>query len=739
MAKIRVYELAKELGFDNKAFVEELHREGIQVKSYMSTVDEETADLVRTLFGSRGEKAKAAPAAPPAEKAPAPEAAKPKGKESAPPAAKAPAPAPKKEAAPPAAPPQRAPAPPRAAAPKAAPPAPRPAPPAPAARTAAPPTPEAPAPPKPAEVVRQRRGRVRIPEAITVKDLADKLSIKAAEIIKELMKMGQMTTINQMIDNSTAVGLSEKFGYEVEISKENIEDVLVHQEADAPESLKPRAPVITIMGHVDHGKTRLLDAIRKANVMEHEAGGITQHIGAYRVKTEKGTAVFLDTPGHEAFTAMRARGAKVTDLVILVVAANEGVMPQTREAVAHAKAASVPIMVAVNKMDLPDANPDRVKQQLSELGLIPEDWGGDTVYAPVSARQGIGIDDLLDLAILQAELMELKANPDRAAEGVVVEAKLDKGRGPVATVLVQRGTLKVGDTFVAGKWHGKARALLDDQGRKLKLAGPATPVEVLGFAGVPEAGDTFLAVQDERVAREISSRRQQRERLAALVTNARVSLESFLDSVKEGRLKELNIILKADVQGSIEALRESLQKLGNQEVGVRILHSSAGGITETDVMLAAASSAIIVGFNVRPTPGTGETAKREKVDIRLYSVIYDAIEEVKSALEGILEPGKREVIRGHAEVRKIFHVPGAGTIGGSYVTDGTVRRNSEVRLIRDNVVIYTGRLSSLRRFKEDVAEVQQGYECGIGLERFNDLKEGDIIEPFVTEEVARTL
>ncbi|MBI1724573.1 MAG: translation initiation factor IF-2, partial [Candidatus Tectomicrobia bacterium] len=449
--------------------------------------------------------------------------------------------------------------------------------------------------------------------------------------------------------------------------------------------------------------------------------------------------VFLDTPGHEAFTAMRARGAKVTDLVILVVAANEGVMPQTREAIAHAKAAGVPIMVAVNKMDLPDANPDRVKQQLSDLGLIPEDWGGDTVYCPVSARQGVGIDDLLDLAILQAELMELKANPDREASGVVIEAKLDKGRGPVATVLVQRGTLRVSDTFVAGKWHGKVRALLDDQGRKLKTAAPASPVEVLGFAGVPEAGDTFRVVSDERIAREISGKRQQRERLAALMASARVSLESFLESVKEGRLKELNIILKADVQGSIEALRESLQKLGNEEVGVRILHSSAGGITETDVMLAAASSAVIVGFNVRPTPGAADTAKREKVDIRLYSVIYDAIEEVKSALEGILEPGKREVVRGHAEVRKIFHVPGVGTIAGSYVTDGSIRRTSEARLIRDNVVIYTGRLSSLRRFKDDVAEVQHGYECGIGLERFNDLKEGDVIEPYVTEEVARTL
>ncbi|OGL67355.1 MAG: translation initiation factor IF-2 [Candidatus Tectomicrobia bacterium RIFCSPLOWO2_12_FULL_69_37] len=729
MAKIRVYELAKELGFENKAFVDELHREGIQVKSYMSTVDEETADLIRTLFGSRTEEK--AKAAAPAAKAPAPATGK---TAEAPKEAKGKAPAPAAKA--PAAPKAAAPAAP-AAPPKPAPPA-KPA--APAAKAPAPPKAEerAPAAPPAPPAKPQRRGRVRVPETITVKDLADKLSLKATEVIKELMKMGQMTTINQMIDHATASTLSEKFGYEVEISKENIEEVLV-QGDDPPGSLRPRAPVITIMGHVDHGKTRLLDAIRKANVMEQEAGGITQHIGAYKVKTEKGTAVFLDTPGHEAFTAMRARGAKVTDLVILVVAANEGVMPQTREAIAHAKAAGVPIMVAVNKMDLPDANPDRIKQQLSELGLIPEDWGGDTVYCPVSARQGVGIDDLLDLAVLQAELMELKANPDREASGVVVEAKLDKGRGPVATVLVQRGTLKVGDTFVAGKWHGKVRALLDDQGRKLKAAAPATPAEVLGFAGVPEAGDTFLVVPDERLAREISGKRQQRQRLASLMTSARVSLESFLDRVKEGRLRELNIILKADVQGSIEALRESLQKLGNEEVGVRILHSSVGGITETDVMLAAASSAIIAGFNVRPTPGAGETAKREKVDIRLYSVIYDAIEEVKSALEGILEPGKREVVRGHAEVRKTFHVPGVGTVAGCYVRDGSIRRSSEARLIRDSVVIYTGRLSSLRRFKDDVSEVQQGYECGIGLERFNDVKEGDVIEPYVTEEVARTL
>ena len=581
-------------------------------------------------------------------------------------------------------------------------------------------------------------GRVRIAETITVKELAEKISVKATEVIKELMKRGQMTTINQMIDHNTATDISEAFGYEVEISKDNIEDLLIQGE-DRQEDLQLRAPVITIMGHVDHGKTRLLDAIRKANVMEGEAGGITQHIGAYRVTTGRGTAVFLDTPGHEAFTAMRARGAQVTDLVIIVVAANEGVMPQTREAIDHAQAAGVPIMVAMNKMDLADANPDRIKQQLSTLGLVPEDWGGDTVYSEVSAKENVGIDELLDIAILQAELLELKANPDRLASGVVVEAKLDRGRGPVATVLVQRGTLHVSDNFVAGKWNGKVRALLDDQGRKLKSVGPSTPVEILGFAGVPDAGDTFTVLEDEKMAREISAKRQQRERMAALMASARVSLESFMESVEEGQAKELNLVLKADVQGSIEALKESLGKLGNDEVGVKVLHGAVGGITETDVMLAAASEAVIVGFNVRPTPEAREVAKREKIDIRLYSVIYDAIDEIKLALEGILEPVQREVVRGHAEIRELFHVPRVGTIAGCYVTDGNITRNSEVRLIRDNVVIYTGKISSLRRFKDDVNEVQSGYECGIGIQNYNDIKMGDIIEPYITEEVSRTL
>lgn len=752
MASVRVYQLAKNLGYDSRTFVEELAREGIVVKSHMSTVDDETAELVMALFSQEAlQEEKKAPASK-TEKKTSTKTKVEKPKKASEPASEdiesqevstvSPAAqeavvqatvtsedaavdekpgAEKVEASPE------------------------------EQRVSGQETPlsedkvltSTPSP-KIAQDIgtekpsRRHGGRVRIAETITVKELAEKINVKATEVIKELMKKGQMTTINQMIDHNTATEISETYGYEVEISKDNIEDLLI-QEEDREEDLESRAPVITIMGHVDHGKTRLLDAIRKANVMEGEAGGITQHIGAYRVTTNKGTAVFLDTPGHEAFTAMRARGAQVTDLAIIVVAANEGVMPQTREAIDHAKAAGVPIMVAMNKMDLADANPDRVKQQLSTLDLIPEDWGGDTVYSEISAKENIGIDDLLDLAILQAELMELKANPSRFASGVVVEAKLDRGRGPVATVLVQRGTLNVGDNFVAGKWSGKVRALLDDQGKKLKFAGPSTPIEILGFAGVPEAGDTFTVLEDEKMAREISARRQQRERMAALMASARVSLESFMESVEEGQVKELSLILKADVQGSIEALKESLGKLGNEEVGVKVLHSAVGGITETDVMLAAASTAVIVGFNVRPTPGAREVAKREKVDIRLYSVIYDAIDEIKSALEGILEPVQREIVRGHAEIRELFHVPNVGTIAGCYVTDGNINRNSSVRLIRDNVVIYTGTISSLRRFKDDVNEVQSGYECGIGIENYNDIKQGDIIEPYVTEEVSRTL
>ena len=748
MANVRVYQLAKNLGYDSRAFVEELAREGIVVKGHMSTVDDETAELVMALFSQETlqEKKEAPESKAKKRTSKKTTAAHPEKEDSlvlkevesrvshTPTEATAEVSATPEDVAvdeKPGAGKDEVRGKKQLVIEKTTPP--------PKDKIAtSPPSSKATQDITKEKSPRRHGGRVRIAETITVKELAEKINVKATEVIKELMKKGQMTTINQMIDHYTATDISETFGYEVEISKDNIEDLLI-QEEDKKEDLQLRAPVITIMGHVDHGKTRLLDAIRKANVMEGEAGGITQHIGAYRVTTDRGTAVFLDTPGHEAFTAMRARGAQVTDLVIIVVAANEGVMPQTREAIDHAKAAEVPIMVAMNKIDLADANPDRVKQQLATLDLIPEDWGGDTVYSEISAKENIGIDELLDIAILQAELMELKANPNRPASGVVVEAKLDRGRGPVATVLVQSGTLKVGENFVAGKWSGKVRALLDDQGRKLKAAGPATPVEILGFAGVPDAGDTFTVLEDEKMAREISARRQQRERIAALMASARISLESFMESVEEGQFKELNLILKADVQGSIEALKESLGKLGNDEVGVKVLHNAVGGITETDVMLAAASAAVIVGFNVRPTPGAREVAKHEKVDIRLYSVIYDAIDEIKLALEGILEPVQREVVRGHAETRELFHVPNVGTIAGCYVTDGNINRNSSVRLIRDNVVIYTGKISSLRRFKDDVNEVQSGYECGIGIEHYNDIKQGDIIEPYITEEVSRTL
>jgi len=731
MAKVRIYELAKKLGYANKDFVEELAKEEIEVKSYMSTVDEELADLILTLFSQQaGDPSEKTPKKKPKDELKKVVAKIPKtteGKKTKIPKAKKPI---KKILSP----------------------APREDPPIAVAREeekkevsttqddAEPAVAGIRETDKPEKKIR-KSSIIPLPKALAVKELADKLNLKATEVIKELMKMGQMTTINQIIDRDTAQIVCNEFGFDTEIMAEDFSEALEtgEMEEENPEDFIPRAPVITIMGHVDHGKTRLLDAIRHADVMGNEAGGITQHIGAYRVATEKGEAVFLDTPGHEAFTAMRARGAQVTDLVILVVAANEGVMPQTREAVSHAQSAGVPIMVAVNKMDLPDANPDRVKQQLSDLNLIPEEWGGNTVYSPISAKEGDGVEDLLDMAILQAELMELTANPKRSAQGIVIEAKLDKGRGAVATVLVQKGTLSVGENFVAGAWNGKVRALLDDQGKKIQFAGPSAPVEVLGFAGVPLAGDEFASVPDERTGRVISAKRQQRARLAAMLPSARVSLTSFMEGVQEGTAKELNIILKADVQGSIEALKSSLVKLGNEEVVVRILQSSAGGITETDVMLAAASAAIIIGFNVRPTPGADAAAKREKIDIRLYSVIYDAIEEVKAALEGILDPLIREVIRGHAEVRQTFHVPNIGSIAGSYVTDGAIQRGSEVRLVRDSVVVYKGRISSLRRFKEDVAEVHQGYECGIAIEKFQDIKEGDIIEPFLTEEVARTL
>ena len=716
MANTRVYTLAKELGFESKVFVKELEKEGIKVKSHMSSVDDETVELIMTLFKVE-------------EKTPSPEESPKKKKASSKEKVKIKEEVVEKEV------------------------------------TEEKVVVEV---KEPQEIIESESeeieiledetiedeeevekiietpsivspvNKIKLEEVITVGELAEKLKINSTEVIKHLMSKGELATVNQSIGFKVASSVCEFFECEVELTKDLLEESL-EQKDDDPNDMVERAPIITVMGHVDHGKTRLLDSIRSANVMDSEAGGITQHIGAYRVVTQKGTAVFIDTPGHEAFAAMRARGSQITDLVVLVVAANEGVMPQTREAVSHAKDAGVVIMVAINKMDLPDANPDRIKQQLSELDLIPEDWGGDTVFCPVSAKDGTGIDDLLDLAILQAEMMELKANGECFASGIVVEAKLDKGRGPVATVLVQRGKLSVGDNFVSGKWNGKVRALFDDKGKNCIDVGPSTPVEIVGFSGVPEAGDVLNVVEDERTAREISSRRSQRQRITSLLGIKNVNLENFMDVVSEGDLKELNLILKADMQGSIEALRESLGKLGNEEVSVKVVHDSVGGISETDVMLATASNSVIVGFNVRPTSGARDAAKKENIDIRLHSVIYDAIEEVKSSLSGILEPVRKEVEVGSVEVRDLFRIPSAGVIAGCFVKEGSIRRNLKVRLIRDSVVIYSGDISSLKRFKDDVNEVREGYECGVGIEGFNDIKVGDIIEPYTIEEIARTI
>lgn len=575
---------------------------------------------------------------------------------------------------------------------------------------------------------------IRIAEVISVGDLAKRMGVKGGDLIKKLMDIGMMVTINQMIDADVASLAASEFGYEVErVSIERQE--LLERTEDRPEQLQSRPPVVTIMGHVDHGKTMLLDAIRKTNVVEGEAGGITQHIGAYDVQLENGHVVFIDTPGHEAFTAMRARGAQVTDVVVLVVAADDGVMPQTKEAIDHARAANVPILVAINKIDKPNANPEKVKKELSEYGLVPEQWGGSTLCAEISAKQKIGIKELLELILLQAEMLELKANPDKPARGVVIESKLDKGRGPVATVLVQEGTLKTGDAFIAGSHYGRVRAMLNDKGQKIEKAGPSTPVEVLGFTDVPDAGETFIVVTEERMAKQISLYRQEKIRAKELSKLSKVSLEELYEKIKKGEIKELNVIIKADVQGSIEAMKEALKKISSDEVKVNIIHDGVGGITETDVNLASASNAIILGFNVRPGPKAQLLAEQEGVDVRSYSVIYDAVNDVKKALEGLLEPTYREHILGRAQVLQLFNIRKMGTIAGSLITDGKVVRGSHARLLRDNVVIFDGRISSLRRFKDDMKECTQGLECGIWMENFNDIKPGDIIESYEMEEV----
>jgi translation initiation factor IF-2 len=591
-----------------------------------------------------------------------------------------------------------------------------------------------------AESSRPRVKAIRVQEGATVKEFADTMGIKAAVIIGELMKMGTMVTLNDPIDIDAAQLIAEAMDVKMEVVLEKTEEELLEVVEDAPESLKSRAPVVTIMGHVDHGKTSLLDYIRNARVVAKEAGGITQHIGAYAVESERGKIVFLDTPGHAAFTTMRARGAQVTDIVVLVVAADDGAMPQTVEAINHARQAKVPIIVAITKMDKPEANPDKVLQSLTEYELVSEEWGGDTQFCKVSAHTGDGVDSLLEAISLQAEIMELKANPDKSAVGMVVEARLDRGRGPVATVLVQSGTLKVGDFFVTGVHTGRVRAMADDMGNRLQEAGPATPIEVIGLEGVPQAGDTLIAVTNERAAKEVASDRHIKERARTLAREKKMSLDDFFSQVKEEEAAELAIVMRGDVQGSIEAIQEGLEKLSTSKVKVKVLHTGVGGITETDVMLAAASNAVIVGFSIRPEPKAAKLAEAEGVDIRLYNVIYNLMDDVKAAMEGLLSPEYKERSLGKAEVREVFQVPKVGLVAGSYVTEGTILRNcAGLRVVRDHVVLHEGPLNALRRFKDDVKEVKTGFECGISFERFNDIKVGDYIEAFAMDEIAAKL
>jgi translation initiation factor IF-2 len=574
---------------------------------------------------------------------------------------------------------------------------------------------------------------------MTVKDLSDKLDVRAKEILKKLLDRRIMMTINTTLDTETATWLAREFGADVKMRSFEEEILETGTDDTKPEDLATRAPVVTVMGHVDHGKTTLLDAIRETRVAEREAGGITQHIGAYLVQVHNRSVVFLDTPGHEAFTLMRARGARVTDIVILVVAADDGVMPQTREAVDHARAANVPIIVAINKIDKPDANPDRVKQALSDMGLVPEAWGGQTVMVELSAKKRLNIELLLEMILLVTDIGELKANPKAPAQGTVLEAKLDKGRGPVATVLVQNGTLHVGDTVIAGPIIGKVRALLDDRGRVVKSAGPSSPVEVLGLAGLPQPGDSFQAIADAAKARQVVTFRQTQAKEKALGAKAsRLTLESLQAQIAEGSVKELPIVIKADVQGSAEVLGDTLTKLSDDKVKVRIIHAGVGAINESDVLLASASNAIVIGFNVRPDRGAADLAERERVEIRQHSIIYNVIDEMKKAMAGLLEPTFREVRMGSAEVRDTFRVPKFGVIAGCMVVDGLVARSgdAQARLLRDHVVVFEGKIGSLRRFKDDVSEVKAGIECGIGFERFNDIKVGDVIEVFRTEKLA---
>ena len=587
------------------------------------------------------------------------------------------------------------------------------------------------------EVIKKTPVTVQIPDEISVGELASRMKKTGAEVVKCLMKNGIMASLSQMIDFDTAAIIAEELGCKVE--KEvvvTIEERLIDDHQDKDEDLVPRAPVVVVMGHVDHGKTSLLDYIRNAHVASGEAGGITQHIGAYQVEIHGKPITFLDTPGHEAFTSMRARGAMVTDIAILVVAADDGIMPQTVESINHAKAAGIPIIVAINKMDKPEANPERIKQQLTEYGLVCEEWGGDTIVCPISAKTGMGVDNLLEMLTLTAEVGELKANPNRAAQGTVIEARLDKGRGPVATLLVQNGTLHQGDIIIAGTSVGRVRAMVSDKGQRITEAGPSVPVEITGLSEAPSAGATFNAVADEKLARELVEQRKAEEKAKANAPVTKVSLEDLFSQIQAGEMKNLNLIVKADVQGSVEAVKASLEKLSNEEVRVRVIHGGVGAINESDVMLASTSQAIIVGFNVRPDAAARESAARANVDMRMYRVIYDAINEIEAAMKGMLAPKFREVLLGHAEVRQTYKVSGVGTVAGCYVQDGKLqRKDCQVRLVRDGIVIHEGVLASLQRFKDSVKEVQAGYECGLSIEKFNDIKEGDIVEAFTMEQI----
>ena len=598
------------------------------------------------------------------------------------------------------------------------------------------------------DLIKEEKGNdentIAVDGSLTVQNLAEALGKPATEVIMKLMKMGTMASLNQEVNFEIASHLASEYGFTLvtssndEDAEEEIEALMDIQE-DREEDLKPRPPVVTVMGHVDHGKTSLLDAIRSTHVTNSEAGGITQHIGASEVSINGQKIVFLDTPGHEAFTSMRARGAQVTDIAILVVAADDGIMPQTIEAINHAKAAEVPLIVAINKIDKPSANPDKVKQELSEQGLLVEDWGGDVIAVPVSARQRTGIDTLLEMILLVAEVEELKANPNKRAVGTVIEAELDKGRGPVATVLVQGGTLKVGDPIVCGVASGKVRAMINSKGKRVKTAGPSMAVEILGLSEVPQGGDQFVAVPSDKVARNISEKRQLIAREEMLKSSQRMSLDEFFNQMNEGQVKELNIVIKADVQGSVQAVKQSLEKLSNEEVAVRVIHGGVGAINESDIMLAAASNAIIIGFNVRPVPSAESLAEKESVDVRSYTIIYKAIEDIQAAMTGMLDPEYRDEDTGKAEIREVYKISGVGTVSGCYVTSGKIFRNGKVRIVRDGIIIHEGEIQALKRFKDDVKEVNNGYECGMSFVNYNDIKVGDIVEAYITKEVERKL